>query len=167
MSDEEEPFEDEGEAEGSTGQRKAGEEPVGWQQALAENPSYYMDTKQGQKELAEMIRKESERLIEELSRSVKRTREIIWLSRYCPGCRFYQEKAGRLSCKRWDARIVRPFYGRPLWTKVPSKTDAEEKENAVSDVDWNRKWKEISDKVVEWAIDKVNGGLPYFCYTYS
>ena len=50
---------------------------------------------------------------------------------------------------------------------MPSKTDAEEKENAVSDIDWNRKWKEISDKVVEWAIDKVNGGMPYFCYTYS
>ena len=89
MSDEEEPFE---EAEEGPGQRKPGEEPVGWQQALAENPSYYMDTKQGQKELAEMIRKESERLIEELSKSVKRTREVIWLSRYCHGCRFYQER---------------------------------------------------------------------------
>ena len=40
-----------------------------------------------------------------------------------------------------------------------------EKERVVSNIDWTRKWKEISNKIVEWAIDKVNAGFPYFCYT--
>jgi hypothetical protein len=41
----------------------------------------------------------------------------------------------------------------------------EEKELVVSEVDWDRKWREISDKIVEWAVEKVNGGYPYFCYS--
>jgi len=71
------------------------EGPLSWQEALAEDPTYYMDTEQGRKELAEMIRKESERLLEELGRAVKRTREIIWLSRFCTNCKFYARRRGR------------------------------------------------------------------------
>lgn len=140
------------------------EKLLSWYQALAENPEYYMDTEEGQKELAEMIRKESERLLEELGKSVKKTREIIWLSRYCMSCQFFQDSGRRMDCRKWQVRIVKPFYGRPIWRQVPSKHNNEEKEYVIDDIDWNLKWKEISDKIIEKAIDLVNGGYPYFCF---
>ncbi|MDV3244785.1 MAG: hypothetical protein LYZ66_06405 [Nitrososphaerales archaeon] len=134
-----------------------------WYQAVAEDPEYYTNTEEGQKELAEMIRKESERLLEQIGKTVKRTKEIIFLSRYCHECQFFAE-GSKMHCNRWDVRIVKPFYGTPIWTSVPSKTMVDEKELAVEGINWNEKWKEISDKVVERAVDLVNGGYPYFCY---
>jgi hypothetical protein len=138
------------------------DEPLGWQEALARDPEYY--TKEGQEELAQMIRRESERLIEEIGKSVKRTKEIIWLSRYCTSCKFFTE-GSKTTCGRWHVRIVKPFYGRPVWESVPVRGNESEKERVVANIDWNKKWKEISNKIVEWAIDKVNAGFPYFCYT--
>ena len=140
------------------------EEPLSWQEALAENSEYYTETAQGQKELAQMIRRESERLLAELGRSVKRTREIIWLSRFCTSCKFFDQHERRITCRRWDVRIVKPFYGRPIWSSIQSKKSPEEKEEVIHDIDWTKKWKEISEKIVDWAIDHVNGGLPYFCH---
>ncbi len=143
---------------------KEEEQPLSWYQALAEDPEYYMETKQGQEELAQMIRQESERLLEEIGKTVKRTKEIIWLSRYCSSCKFYQAQGSRVTCMKWNVRIVKPFYGRPVWENIARKP-GEEKELVVSDIDWTKKWKEISDKVVEWAVEKVNGGFPYFCFS--
>ena len=140
---------------------------MGWQEALARDPEYYMNTKEGQEELAQMIRRESERLLEEIGRSVKRTKEIIWLSRYCGFCRSFSKEGSKTRCKRWNVRIVKPFYGRPVWTSVPRIGSEMEKERVVADIDWSKKWKEISDQIVEWAVEKVNGGYPYFCYTRS
>lgn len=142
---------------------EAENEFVSWYQAIAEDPEYYTKTEEGQKELAEMIRKESERLLEQLGKTVKRTKEIIWLSRFCSACQFFRD-GSRTYCDRWDVRIVKPFYGRPIWTHVPSRTNRDEKELAVEGIDWDKKWREISDKVVERAIDHVNGGYPYYCY---
>jgi len=141
------------------------EELLSWYEALAENPDYYMNTEAGQKELADMIRRQSERLIAELGRAVKRTREVIWLSRHCLDCKYFQKNDGRTECKRWDVRIVKPFYGRPIWSSIPSKVNRGEKEMVVDDIDWSTKWKEISDAIVERAVDMVNGGYPYFCFT--
>ena len=141
------------------------EERLGWQEALARDPEYYMNTKEGQEELAQMIRRESERLLEEIGKSVKRTKEIIWLSKYCTSCKSFSQDGSRTTCKRWNVRIVKPFYGRAIWESVPKKGNEMEKERVVSDIDWSKKWKEISDQIVEWAVEKVNGGYPYFCYT--
>ena len=141
------------------------DEPLGWQDALARDPEYYMNTKEGQEELAKMIRRESERLLEEIGKSVKRTKEIIWLSRYCASCKYFSKEGSKTTCQRWHVRIVKPFYGRPIWETVPVKGRESEKERVVSNIDWSKKWKEISNKIVEWAVDKVNGGFPYFCYT--
>lgn len=140
------------------------EEFVSWYRALAENPDYYTNTEQGQKELAEMIRKESERLLEELGKSVKRTKEIIWLSRFCGACQHYKQEGRKMTCGRWGVRIVKPFHGRAIWANIPSRRGDGEKEMVVEGIDWDTKWKEISDRVVEMAIDLVNGGYPYFCY---
>jgi hypothetical protein len=141
------------------------EEPHSWQEALARDPEYYMNTKQGQEELSQMIRKESERLLEEIGRSVKPSKEIVWLSRHCVSCKFYLKKGTRAACERWNVRLVKPFYGKPIWEQVRPKTPDREKEMVVAGIDWDRKWKEISEKVVEWAVDQVNGGFPYFCFT--
>lgn len=138
---------------------------LNWYAALAEDPDYYTNTEQGQKELADMIRKESERLIEELGKSVKRTREIIWLSHYCKDCRHFQQGGSRMQCNRWAVRIVKPFHGRAIWGKVPSKLIRGESESVVEGIDWDQKWREISDKIVERAVDLVNGGYPYHCFT--
>jgi hypothetical protein len=141
------------------------EKPSSWQEALSKDPEYYMNDKQGQQELADMIRRESERLLVELSRSVKRTREIIWLSRYCTQCKYFKQVSHRTTCSRWDVQIVKPFYGKVTWARVPSRSGDDEKEQIVSGIDWSQKWREISDRIIEWAVDKVNGGIPYFCYT--
>lgn len=140
------------------------EEFVSWYQALRDDPDYYTNTEQGQKELAEMIRRESERLIEELGKSVKRTREIIWLSRFCGQCHYFSHESSKMRCNRWAVRIVKPFHGRPIWTTVPSRTNVGEKELMVEGINWDLRWREISDKIVERSIDLVNGGYPYFCY---
>ncbi len=142
------------------------EEPqfASWYQALTADPDYYTNTEQGQKELAEMIREESQRLLEEIGKSVKRTKEIIWLSRYCGSCQHYREEGRKMRCNRWAVRIVKPFHGRALWSKVASQAGAEEKELVLEGIDWDTKWKEITDKVVEMSIDLVNGGFPYFCF---
>ena len=120
------------------------DESLGWQEALVRDPEYYMNTKQGQEELAQMIRRESERLLEEIGKSVKRTKEIIWLSRYCSSCSFFSKEGSRTTCQRWHVRIVKPFYGRPVWETVPVRGREAEKERIVANIDWNKKWKEIS-----------------------
>ena len=135
-----------------------------WYKALAEDPEYYTTTEEGQKELADMIRRESERLIEELSKSVKRTKEVIWLSRFCPSCRYYADAGRKVTCQKWQVRIVKPFQGRAVWAKVASSRSADGKELVVEGIDWDSKWREISDQVVEMAVKMVNGGFPYFCF---
>jgi hypothetical protein len=139
-------------------------EVLSWYDALAEDPEYYMKTEEGQKELADMIRRESERLLTELGKSVKKTREVIWLSRRCADCKFFSNGGRKQTCSRWEVRLIKPFYGRAIWSKVP-KGHSDEKEIVVHDIDWDSKWREISDTIVEKAVDMVNGGYPYFCFT--
>jgi hypothetical protein len=140
------------------------EELVNWYQALRDDPDYYTNTEQGQKELAEMIRRESERLLEEIGKTVKRTKEIIWLSRYCANCQYFSQESSRMRCNKWSVRIVKPFHGRPIWNQIPSRTYLGEKELVVEGINWDLRWREISDKIVERAIDLVNGGYPYYCF---
>jgi hypothetical protein len=140
------------------------EEYASWWLALARDPDYYTNTEQGQKELADMIRKESERLIEEIGKSVKRTKEIIWLSNFCRSCHYFNEEGRRMKCNKWQVRIVKPFHGRAIWKQVPSRTGSDEKVFDVDGIDWDSRWKEVSEKVVDMAVGMVNGGFPYHCY---
>lgn len=139
-------------------------EYVSWWQALAEDPEYYTNTEEGQKKLAEMIRKESERLLEEIGRTVKRTKEVIWLSQFCTQCHHFKQEGRKTTCTRWGVRIVKPFHGQAIWRMVPARAGSDEKQVVVDGIDWDARWKEISDRVVEMAIRMVNGGVPYFCY---
>jgi len=139
------------------------EEYASWWQALARDPDYYTNTEQGQKELADMIRKESERLLEEIGKSVKRTKEIIWLSRFCTSCNYYRQEGRKMTCKKWQVHIVKPFYGRAILKEVP-RSGSDEKEVVVEGIDWDARWKEVSERIVDMAVGMVNGGYPYFCY---
>jgi hypothetical protein len=141
------------------------QEFLSWYDAIASDPEYYTNTERGQKELAEMIRRESERLMEEIGKTVKRTKEIVWFSKHCLDCRFFEGAASRMRCIRWDVRLVKPFYGRPIWGTAPSKTERNQREPVVEGIDWSTKWIEISDLIVERATDLVNGGYPYSCFT--
>ncbi|MDG6957988.1 MAG: hypothetical protein JRN55_04400, partial [Nitrososphaerota archaeon] len=78
------------------------EEYVSWWLALNRDPEYYTNTEQGQKELADMIRRESERLLEEIGKSVKRTKEIIWLSRFCTSCHYFRSEGRKAKCDKWQ-----------------------------------------------------------------
>ena len=140
------------------------EEYASWWLALSRNPDYYTNTEQGQKELADMIRKESERLLEEIGKSVKRTKEIIWLSNFCRSCHHFREEGRRMKCSKWQVRVVKPFHGRAIWKQVPSRTGSDEKEFEVEGIDWDSRWKEVSEKIVDMAVGMVNGGFPYYCY---
>jgi len=140
------------------------EEYASWWKALARDPDYYTNTEQGQKELADMIRKESERLLEEIGKSVKRTKEIIWLSNYCTACRYYKSEGRKMSCNKWQVRIVKPFYGKAILKQVASRAGSDEKEFVVEGIDWDSRWKEVSERIVDMAVSMVNGGYPYFCY---
>ncbi len=140
------------------------EEFASWWLALARDPDYYTNTEQGQKELADMIRKESERLLEEIGRSVKRTKEIIWLSNYCRSCHYFKEEGRKMKCDKWQVRIVKPFHGRAVWKQMPSRMRDDEKEYILEGIDWDSRWKEVSERIVDMAVGMVNGGYPYFCY---
>ena len=140
------------------------EEYASWWQALARDPDYYTNTEQGQRELADMIRKESERLLEEIGKSVKRTKEIIWLSNFCTSCYHFRQEGRRMACKKWQVRIVKPFYGRAILKEIPSRSGSDEKEIVVEGIDWDARWKEVSERIVDMAVGMVNGGYPYFCY---
>ena len=138
------------------------EEYASWWLALARDPEYYTNTEQGQRELADMIRKESERLLEEIGKLVKPTKEIIWLSNFCTSCHYFKSEGRTTLCNKWHVRIVKPFHGRAIWKQVPKAGD--EKEFVVDGVDWDARWKEVSEKFVDMAVGMVNGGYPYFCY---
>jgi hypothetical protein len=140
------------------------EEYASWWQALAKDPDYYTNTEQGQKELADMIRKESERLLEEIGRSVKRTKEIIWLSNFCTACQYFKAEGRKTTCGKWHVRIVKPFHGRAIWKQIPSKMGSDEKESVIEGIDWDSRWKDVSEKIADMAVEMVNGGYPYFCY---
>ena len=104
------------------------EEYASWGRALARDPDYYTNTEQGQKELADMIRQESERLLEQIGKSVKRTKEIVWLSNFCRSCQYFGEEGRKMKCNIWQVRIVLPFHGRAIWRQVPSRSGNGEKE---------------------------------------
>lgn len=133
---------------------------------VTRNLDYYLDTEEGKKKLLEEAKRQAEQALEEVARLHKPQRNIIWLSRFCTTCRFYSSsRGGRMSCERWGARIVKPFYGKPLW--FISRDEEGNQTFNVSDIDWERKWLQVSEKIVEEAIDGINNGEPYDCFERS
>jgi len=143
---------------------EATEEEVDWRKKLNDSPDYYMESEAGQKELLEMIRAEADRLLQEVQRRWQPTKEIIWFSTHCMNCRFSSShRRGENSiCTKWSCRLIRPFYGKPIWVTLVSTAGKEEE--VISELDWNERAFDVTDLVIEEAMQRINGGLPYPCF---
>jgi len=134
-----------------------------WREEVSKNLDYYLDTKEGRNELVEMIKAETMRLLQQL-KGRQRVKEFIWLSRFCLNCSYFVGgKRGFMKCMKMDARIVKPFYGKPLWDFIMT-TNGEE--SSIVDIDWHSKSFDVSEILVEEAIKRVNNGYPYPCFDY-
>jgi hypothetical protein len=133
-----------------------------WVEELTRNLDFYLNTAEGRARLLEIAKKEGEKIKSEALKQYRPRRNIIWLSRYCYKCKHFQRHGSRLRCEFWDAKIVKPFYGRPLW--FLSFDELGKPIIGVSDLEWDEKWMDVEEKVVEMAIDRINNGKPYKCY---
>lgn len=134
-----------------------------WRVKAANNPDYYLSTEDGQKELSDMIKAETEYLLQQITKSRQTIREIVWLSKYCEQCSYFTVGIRRyMKCQKMNVRIVLPFYGRPIWTITVRNSGKEE--SFVSEIDWNSKRFSISDMLIKETINRINNGYPYPCY---
>ncbi|MCP8307863.1 MAG: hypothetical protein H3Z54_04125 [archaeon] len=142
---------------------KGARENRDWREEASKNLDYYLDTKEGRNELMEMIRAEAMRLLQQM-KGRQRVKEFIWLSKFCLNCSYFMGgKRGFMRCIKLDAKIVKPFYGKPLWAVIMT-TNGEE--SLIVDIDWHSKSFDVSDFLVEEAIKRVNNGYPYPCFEY-
>jgi hypothetical protein len=135
---------------------------ITWQEEASRNPDYYLDTDKGRKELSEMIKKETESLLKELKKNRQRIKEIIWFSNYCPQCSNYIEKRKLMKCEKFNVKIIKPFFGKPIWSI--SLNSKGEEESRITGIDWNSKAFPVSDSIIEEASLRINKGLPYSCF---
>ncbi|MCS7116190.1 MAG: hypothetical protein NZ896_01820 [Nitrososphaerales archaeon] len=134
-----------------------------WREKVTENLDYYIDTDEGRKEFSEMSRKERELLEEYIRKSRRRIKDIVWLSRFCLLCvQFVKRGDGYTRCAKLNARIVKPFYGKPVWGT--SVTSSGEKELFIVGFDWKVKSIDVPESLVEVAISTINNGYPYACF---
>jgi len=137
---------------------------IDWREEASNNLEYYIDTEEGRNKLVEMIRAEAVRLLQQM-KGRERVRDAIWLSKFCFHCsHLVKGKRGSMRCMRWDSRIVKPFYGKPLWTVTLTSGGEELK---IVDLDWDSKSFSVSNILVEEAIKRVNNGYPYSCFNYG
>ncbi|NWG09972.1 MAG: hypothetical protein HXX80_06705 [Nitrososphaerales archaeon] len=143
---------------------KRAKEIKDWREEASKNLEYYLDTKEGRNELMEMIKAEATRLLEQM-KGRQRVREVIWLSKFCQNCSYFmREGRSSMRCMRLDAIIVKPFYGRPVWAIIAGKDG---KESFITDIDWHSRSIDVSDILVEEAIERINNGYPYPCFEFG
>jgi hypothetical protein len=133
-----------------------------WVEEVTRNLDYYLKTEEGKQRLLELARKERERVQDEVEKIHRPQRNIIWLSKHCRSCRYFYSAGERMKCIKWEVKIVKPFYGRPLW--FVALNEVGRPVMSVSEVDWTHKWIEVSEVIVEQAVGHINGGKPYECY---
>jgi len=143
---------------------KGAEENKDWREEVSKNLEYYLDTKEGRNELMEMIKTEAMRLLQQI-KGRQKVKEFIWLSRFCPNCSYFMKgRRGFMRCVKLDARIVKPFHGKPLWAVMLT---ANGEESLIVGIDWHSKSLDVSEILVEEAINRVNNGFPYPCFEYG
>ena len=138
------------------------EEKESWIEEITRNLDFYLNTAEGRAKLLEIARRESRKVQEEALKQHRPRRNIIWLSRYCYSCKYFKKQGRRMRCEFWDAKIVKPFYGKPLW--FLSFNELGKPIISVSDLEWDKKWIDVEERLIEMAIDRINGGKPYSCY---
>jgi len=134
-----------------------------WVEEVTKNLDYYLKTEEGKQRLLDLAKKENERILEEVAKVHRPQRDIIWLSKYCRSCRYFGGRGERLRCQKWEVKIVRPFFGRPLW--FIALNEMGRPVMSVSGLDWDHKWIDVSDAIIAKAVDHINGGKPYECYS--
>jgi len=142
-----------------------GEEPaeLSWEEELTQNLDYYLDTPEGREELARRAAERARKMLEAVMRSSRGRREVIWLSPHCFSCRrFTRPTSITMRCEKYGVRLVKPFYGVPIWTIRLGPTGMAESE--VADIDWQAKRIAVPDYLVERAMRLINHGRPYPCY---
>jgi hypothetical protein len=136
---------------------------LSWEEELSQNLDYYLDTPEGREELARRAAERARKMLQEVMRSTKGRREIIWLSPHCLNCRqFTQPTTITMRCEKYGVRLVKPFYGVPIWTVRLGPSGMAE--SVVADIDWQAKRRAVSDYLVERAMKMINHGRPYPCY---
>ncbi len=135
-----------------------------WREEVSKNLEYYLDTEEGRGKLVNMIRAEAARLLQQM-KGRQRTREIIWLSKFCLNCsNFMESYRGSMKCTKWSMKIIKPFYGKPIWSVILNLHGEKLK---ITDFDWRYKSLNVSDILVEEAIKRINKGYPYPCFEYG
>jgi hypothetical protein len=140
------------------------EEDGDWREKANDSPEYYLDSEAGRKELLEMIRAEADRLLQEVQKRYQPIKEIIWFSSHCVNCRYSNspKRNENSTCIKWNCRLVRPFYGKPIWVKLVSTGGKDQL--MISDINWDDRALNVTDLVIEEAMDRINGGFPYPCF---
>lgn len=138
-----------------------------WRNKVDGKLDYYLDSTEGRKKLSTMLQTENEAIRKYVTKHRENVRDIIWLSRYCLLCSKYVEnngktKYGKTKCGKFNARLIKPFYGRPHWETVTTVRGTDEQ--VIAGIDWDSKRPDVPDESVERAVDKINRGLPYSCY---
>lgn len=145
---------------------KMEEKDAVWFRELSEKLEYFLDTEEGRREFlakAEERAKDYAILAEEEERRGNK-REIIWLSYYCLRCKdFVRLGPERLRCEKFHVRLVKPFYGRAIWSVVAAEEGGYE--NIVKEIDWEAKIEGATEAMSHEAMRRINNGLPYPCYT--
>jgi len=143
---------------------KGAKENKDWREEVSKNLDYYLDTREGRNELMEMIKAEVMRLLQQI-KGRQRIKEYIWLSKFCLSCSYFIRGRGDfMKCVKLDARIVKPFHGKPLWAII---TTTHGEESLIVDIDWRSKSIDVTDILVEEAIERINNGYPYPCFEYN
>ncbi|MEM3382899.1 MAG: hypothetical protein QXL52_00455 [Nitrososphaerales archaeon] len=135
-----------------------------WREEVSKNLDYYLDTNEGRNELMEMVKAETTRLLQQI-KSRQRVKEYIWLSKFCSSCLYFvKSKAGIMKCTKLNAKIVKPFHGKPIWAVIVT-TNGEE--SLIVDINWCSKAIDVTDILVEEAIKRINNGYPYPCFEHN
>ncbi|MFP3229536.1 MAG: hypothetical protein RXP77_01075 [Nitrososphaeria archaeon] len=144
------------------GEEGGGPRAFSWIRDVYENLDYYLGTEEGRRKLEDIARSEAQRLEDEIARVHRPQRNIIWMSKWCLTCSYIRENRGRYYCSLHGARLVKPFHGRPLWAIVTEPSG--EAHYVLLGLDWDGRWREVEEYIVNAAMEAINGGRPYYCY---
>ncbi len=125
------------------------------------NLDFYAATDEGRAQLIEITKKREKKFIEELMKFYKPQRDVIWMSPHCKRCIYYIERNGA-RCELNNAKLVKPFYGRIVWEAI---RESEDFDIEVKEIDWEELRVQVEQELINEAMNKINGGRPYSCFS--
>ncbi len=128
---------------------------------LTGNLDFYVATEEGRAQLVEITKKREKKFIEELMKFYRPQRDVIWMNSHCKHCIYYIERNGA-RCELNNARLVKPFYGRTIWEAIK---ETEDFDLDVKGIDWEELRVQVANEIINEAMNKINGGRPYSCFS--